>query len=40
MEAQEIAREKQAFERVLKAQKEAVEKQRLDALKKQCVCAI
>jgi hypothetical protein len=40
MEALEIAREKQAFEEVLKVQKEATEKQRLDDLRKQCVCTI
>ncbi|XP_069687390.1 cilia- and flagella-associated protein 45-like isoform X2 [Periplaneta americana] len=39
MEALEISREKQAFERVLKAQKEAAEKQRLEDLRKQCILA-
>jgi hypothetical protein len=38
MEALEIAREKQAFEEVLKIQKKAAEKQKLDDLRKQCVC--
>lgn len=37
MEAMEIAREKRAFEQVLKIQNEAAEKQRQDDLKKQCV---
>jgi hypothetical protein len=40
MEALEIAREKQAYEQVLKIQKEAAEKQRLDDLRKQRVCTI
>ena len=37
MEALEVSREKRVFERVLKAQKEAIEKQRLEELKKQTV---
>jgi len=37
MEAMEIAREKQAFEQVLKIRNEAAEKQRQEDLKKQRV---
>jgi hypothetical protein len=40
MEALEISREKQTFEQVLKVQKEAAEKQRLDDLEKKHVCTI
>ena len=40
MEAMEIAREKRAFEQVLKIQKEAADKQRHEDLKKQHVCMI
>jgi hypothetical protein len=40
MEALEIAREKQTFEQVLKVQKEAAEKQRLDDFEKKRVCTI
>lgn len=40
MEALEIAREKRTFEEVLKVQKKASEKQKLDDLRKLCVCTI
>jgi hypothetical protein len=40
VEALEIAREKQAFEQVLKIQKDAAEKQRLDDLRKERVRTI
>jgi hypothetical protein len=38
MEALEIARERQAFEEVLKVQKAAAERQKLDDFRKQRVC--
>jgi chorismate mutase len=40
LEALEIAREKQAFEEVLKVQEKASEKEKLDDLRKQRVCTV